>query len=249
MIARLIIILTIFSTSIFAQVDCEKYPDKYIPTDLDDALNYLDCKWSKSDKDTFRLKPENDATVELHFGTGMGIRNSWGLWKGDSGIAKYFRDLGINHPDDMSSIILTSFHRFLNGSDIRIEEQVDYYKSYWEKSKIAEINRMKNEFQKYHVNDTVDFNYPSNFVSKAQEDKWMNDLCFAKGIIIAKDTSELTLQIRLIESCDDKGIILSKGDTYTQEGEKWVLKEKDKVDIMKVGEIRWINYDLWEPTD
>ena len=108
---------------------------------------------------------------------------------------------------------------------------------------------MKNEFQEYHVNDTVDFNYPSNFVSKAQEDKWMNDLCFAKGIIIAKDTSELTLQIRLIESCDDKGIILSKGDTYIQEGEKWILKEKDKVDIMKVGEIRWINYDLWEPTE
>ena len=72
---------------------------------------------------------------------------------------------------------------------------------------------MKNEFQEYHVNDTVNFEYPSDFISKAQEDKWMDDLCIAKGIVLAKDTSELTLQVRLIGSCDDKGIILSKGDT------------------------------------
>ena len=54
MTAKLIIILTIFSNSILAQVDCEKYPDKYLPTDLDDALNYLDCKWSDSDKEGFK---------------------------------------------------------------------------------------------------------------------------------------------------------------------------------------------------
>ncbi|WP_394353217.1 DUF6794 domain-containing protein [Flammeovirga aprica] len=90
MTAKLIIILTIFSMSIFAQVDCEKYSDKYNPIDLNDALNYLDCIWSKSDKDSFKSKPEDDAVTEMHFGTGMGIRNSWGLWKGDSDIFKIF---------------------------------------------------------------------------------------------------------------------------------------------------------------
>jgi hypothetical protein len=246
MTTRLILILTLVSTSIFAQFDCEKYQDNYIPIDLNDALNYLDCKWSKSDKDTFRIKIENDAVTELHFGTGMGIRNSWGLWKGDSGIGKYFRDLGINHPDDMSSIILTSFHRYLNDSDIKLEEQIEFYKSYWEKSKIAEVKRMKSEFKEYNANDTVNFTYPSEFVSKRQENKWMDDFCIAKGIVLAKDTSELTLKIILIESCDKRGIIISKKDIYVKEGDKWILKVKDKIEIMKVGEIRWTNYDIWE---
>ena len=66
--AKLILLLTLISTSIFAQVDCEKYPDKYVPIDLDDALNYLDCKWSESDKDGFKNKPENEAVTELHLG-------------------------------------------------------------------------------------------------------------------------------------------------------------------------------------
>jgi hypothetical protein len=246
MTAKLIIILTIFSTSIFAQVDCEKYPEKYIPTDLVDALNYLDCKWSKSDKDTFRLKSENVATAELHFGTGMGIRNSWGLWKGDSGISKYFRDLGINHPDDMSGIILTSFHRHLNDTDIKLDEQLKFYTDYWEKSKQAEINRKRNEFNEFSVNDSVDFLYNYDYVSKEQEDKDMDDICIAKGFVIAKDTVDLRLQVRLLESCDEKGIIISKSDTYIQEGTEWILIEKDKIEIMKIGEIKWTNYDIWE---
>jgi len=246
MTAKLIIILTIFSNSILAQVDCEKYPDKYIPTDLDDALNYLDCKWSDSDKEGFKNKPEADAVVELHFGTGMGIRNSWGLWKGDSGISKYFRDLGINHPDDMSDIILTSFHRHLNGSDIKLDEQVKFYTDYWEKSNQAELKRKRDDFNEFNVNDSVDFLYNYDYVSKEQEDKDMDDICIARGLVIAKDTVDLRLQVRLLESCDEKGIIISKSDIYIQEGTEWILKEKDKIEIMKIGETKWTNYDIWE---
>ncbi|BDD00507.1 DUF6794 domain-containing protein [Persicobacter psychrovividus] len=244
--AKLIIILTIFSTSIFAQVDCRKYPDKYIPTDLDDALNYLDCKWSDSDKEEFKSKPENDAVVELHFGTGMGIRNSWGLWKGDSGISKYFRDLGINHPDDMSSIILTSFHRYLNKQDVKIDEQVKYYIAYWKKTKQAEFERKRNDFNEFSINDTVDFLYNFDFISKEQEDKYMDDSCFARGIVLKKDTVDLKLQIQLFESCDEDGIILSISDEYIKKETEWVLKEKDKKEIMRKGEIKWTNYDNWE---
>jgi hypothetical protein len=246
MTAKLIIILTIFSNSILAQVDCEKYSDKYIPTDLDDALNYLDCKWSDSDKEGFKNKPEDDAVVELHFGTGMGIRNSWGLWKGDSGISKYFRDLGINHPDDMSGIILTSFHRHLNGSDIKLDEQVKFYTDYWEKSNQAELKRKREDFNEFNVNDSVDFLYNYDYVSKEQEDKDMDDICIARGLVIAKDTVDLRLQVRLLESCDEKGIIISKSDIYIQEGTEWILKEKDKIEIMKIGETKWTNYDIWE---
>lgn len=249
MTTKLILIFLLISTSICAQIDCGKYPDKYVPTDLEDALNYLDCKWSKSDKDGFKNKPENDAVIELHFGTGMGIRNSWGLWKGDSGIAKYFRNLGINHPDDMSGIILTSFHRYLNKIDIKLDEQIKYYKDYWEKSKQAEIERKRNEFNEFSINDTVDFQYNFEYVSKKQENKEFDDSCIAKGLVVGKDTVDLKVQVRLLESCDEKGIIISKGDIYIQEGTEWILKEKDKIEIMKIGETKWTNYDIWETTE
>jgi hypothetical protein len=176
----------------------------------------------------------------------MGIRNSWGLWRGDSGIAKYLRNLGLNHPDDMSSIILTSFHRYLNRIDIKLDEQIKYYKDYWEKSKQAEIERKRNEFKEFSINDTIDFSYNHNYASKEQEDKYMDDSCIAKGLVIALDTVALRLQIRLLESCDNKGILISKSDIYIQEGTEWILKEKDKIEIMKIGEIKWTNYDIWE---
>ena len=246
MTTKLILILTLISTSIFAQIDCGKYPEKYVPVDLDDALNYLDCRWSESDKDGFKNKPENDAVSDLHMGTGMGIRNSWGLWKGDSKIAKYFRDLGVNHPDDISSIILTSFHRYLNKNNINLEEQIKSCKDYWEKSKQAAIDSKRNEFNEFAINDTVEFQYNYDYVSIEQEDKEMDDSCIAKGVVIAKDTVDLRLQIRLLESCDEKGIIISKNDIYIQEGTVWILKEKDKIEIMKTGEIKWTNYDIWE---
>ena len=84
-------------------------------------------------------------------------------------------------------------------------------------------------------------------ISIEQEDKEMDDyLDISKGVVIAKDTVDLRLQIRLLESCDEKGIIISKKDIYIQEGTEWILKEKDKIEIMKTGEIKWTNYDIWE---
>ncbi|NME72089.1 DUF6794 domain-containing protein [Flammeovirga aprica] len=163
--------------------------------------------------------------------------------------SKYFRDLGINHPDDMSSIILTSFHRYLNDIDIKLDEQVKLYKDYWEKSNQAEINRKRKEFNEFSVNDSVNFLYNYDYVSKEQEDKDMDDVCIAKGFVISKDSVDLRLQVRLLESCDEKGIIISKSNIYIQEGSEWIIKEKDKIEIMKVGETKWTNYDIWETID
>ena len=124
----LVVFLTI-SILTRAQNNCGKYINKYIPIDLNDAISFFECKWPKEDLDSFKNKEENTATAELHFGTGMSIRNSWKLWAGTSGISKYFRDLGIHHPDDMSSIILTSLHRKLNEKPIGLKEQIIYYLS------------------------------------------------------------------------------------------------------------------------
>ena len=70
--------------------------------------------------------------IQYHMGLGMWIRNNWGLWKGLR-LAKWFNTQGIEVPDDMSGIILTSFWRHLHGKPIQLDEQVKVYRDYWKK--------------------------------------------------------------------------------------------------------------------
>jgi hypothetical protein len=66
----------------------------------------------------------------MHIGLGLRIRNEWGLWSG-SRLAVCFRNLGINHPDDMSGIVLESYVRHVKHEPIKLGKQVAYYKNYW----------------------------------------------------------------------------------------------------------------------
>jgi len=47
-----------------------------------------------------------------------------GLWT-KSDLRKFFEEKGIFHPDDMSGIILTSYHRRLNGKHIALSDQIN----------------------------------------------------------------------------------------------------------------------------
>ena len=106
----------------------------YIPIDLNDCFKQLDGFWIDSIKTEVRNMTEDEFTSNAHFGIGLWMRNNWGLW-GGSRLSKYFNTLGIFHPDDMSGTILTSYHRHLLGQDIKLEEQIEFYKNYWEKDK------------------------------------------------------------------------------------------------------------------
>lgn len=152
------IILLCAISIVFSQDNCKDYNESYIPKNLNDAIEYLNCKWSESDKAEFKNKEESDAVGALHFGTGKGIRNNWELWKGKNQISKFFKSRGIFHPDDMSAIILTSFHRKLNEKPIDLEIQINDSKSYW--NKIDKENQIKeksieNEFTSFMVGDSV----------------------------------------------------------------------------------------------
>ena len=97
----------------------------YIPTDLEDCFTALDALLSPEDIQTMKTGSEDDM-IQYHFGLGMWIRNNWGLW-GGSRLAKWFNNIGINHPDDMSGIILHSYWRYLNSRPIELDEQVSDY--------------------------------------------------------------------------------------------------------------------------
>jgi hypothetical protein len=111
----------------------------YIPTDLEDC--FLELKKMLPEKTVTEMKsgPEKDM-IKYHFGLGTWMRNNWGLWAG-SRLRDYLHKLGLRHPDDMSSVILKSFWRHLNGKPLKIDEQVKYYQEYWDKMKKKQKKR------------------------------------------------------------------------------------------------------------
>lgn len=157
-------ILTIFliaiSTISFSQENCKEYKENYIPKNLKGAIKYLDCTWSESDKILYKNKKERKAVTDLHFGTGMHIRNGWNLWKGRNRISIFFRFRGISHPDDMSGIILTSFHRHLNNKPIKLKEQIKSYEKYW--NALKNVDKIaKQNFKKIKNGETIKIPFSS----------------------------------------------------------------------------------------
>ena len=125
---------------------------------------------------------------------GLWMRNNWGLW-GGSRLSNYFNKLGVFHPDDMSGIILTSYYRYSLGKEIKLEEQISHYKSYWEKvSNRKTIERAKaksevveEELKGYKKGVTIDYDYPYGFSSEQEENYCTINNCFATGKVVDID--------------------------------------------------------------
>lgn len=116
----------------------------YIPKNLEESFVQIDSFWHDTTKIKLKILSEDDFTGRLHHGFGTWLRNNWGLWAG-SRLAKYFNEKGIFHPDDMSSIILSSYHRRLNNKPIDLDGQIKYYQAYWEKAKANEFKKVQEE--------------------------------------------------------------------------------------------------------
>lgn len=129
--------------NLFAQNDTIKisvvdtFNGYYIPYSLEDCFSSLNKILPDSIQKELSQISEDEMNSSYHFGLGMWIRNNWGLWAGTR-LSVYFNELGIFHPDDMSAIILTSYHRFLNEIDINLNSQIQYYKDFWEESRRLE---------------------------------------------------------------------------------------------------------------
>lgn len=98
----------------------------YIPIDLEDCFRNLNSMLSDSTKNRIKILSEIEFSREAHLSLGMWLRNNWGLWHG-SRLYIYFNKMGIQHPDNVSGIIIVSYHRYLNGKNIDISSQIKYY--------------------------------------------------------------------------------------------------------------------------
>lgn len=220
----------------------------YIPKNLEDCFVQINSFWNDSTKIKVKNWDEREFVGNAHMGFGMWMRNNWRLW-GGSRLSKHFNELGINHPDDMSGIILVSYHRHLNNTEIKLEEQIKYYQDYWEKSKKAELNRKQEEFSEYKVGDTLEFNYNKGYVSKEQEEKYDDDTCIAKGIIIECNEKDFLIKVKIIEACDKKGIIYYDNDgyrIYDPKTKRWSNPPKRIIKQVKKNKEQWFEYKDWE---
>lgn len=101
------------------------------PRNLKECFEALDIILSSEDKKLIQeFESEKDMTANCHFGLGRWIRNNWELWS-EGQLSRYFKDLGIEHPDDMSGIILTSYWREKHNLPILLDKQIKYYQDYW----------------------------------------------------------------------------------------------------------------------
>ena len=70
------------------------------------------------------LTPEERAL--LHFSLGMGVRNRFGLWQ-DSELTRYFRSMGVGHPDEMSAPFIAGFVEFVRGEPVEMADIIPAY--------------------------------------------------------------------------------------------------------------------------
>ena len=88
----------------------------YIPKDLKDCFIQLDKILSTKDREQIKNLKGRSETIQFHHNLGLWIRNNWGLW-GGSRLQKYLLDKNLNHPDDMSSLILEYYYDWLNNKN------------------------------------------------------------------------------------------------------------------------------------
>ena len=82
-----------------------------IPGTLEECYLALDKELDEETKKD--IMGSVDHLIDYHFGLGMWIRNNW-LYPANNRIAKVLLEMGYDHPDDMSYVILLGYHHYLN---------------------------------------------------------------------------------------------------------------------------------------
>jgi hypothetical protein len=98
-----------------------------VPRTLDEALETLER--GLGDETIARLRiEEEDVAIRLMPTLGRWMQNRWGLATGGP-LARFFEGLGLDRPDDMAAVILTSLWRTLHFRQIRLDEQIAWYRA------------------------------------------------------------------------------------------------------------------------
>jgi len=231
-----LIIFLLINGILFSQEKPKNYSEKYLPESIEDAVNYMNYRWKEEDKETFKNKPEKSAVLELHFGYGMGIRNGW-IRHGNPKLSEYFYKNKVFQIDDMSSIILTAFHRKLNNKKLGLKEIFKPYKTKWcdgKEGRKKYNDSINSVFEKFKVNDTISWKYYTTVIGVTPEETEKYGNCKSKAVILKKRKKDLSFLIKVVSCCNRKEIEVG---VY---GENFGTKT---IEINKTG---WTSYWEWE---
>ena len=113
-----------------------------LPSNLKETVKYIDDLIIPNMNLYLKNYTEHNFVIDSHFGLGMYIRNHFELWQEKSELRKWFHyNYFLDHPDDISSIILRYYYRVKNNNDINISDAVNELYKYW----IKNDNQLKNE--------------------------------------------------------------------------------------------------------
>lgn len=109
---------------------------KDLPTTLEDCIPFLKKEMKINDLNQFINFQREDLSL-LHHTFGRWIRNNWKLWE-KGALVKYFNDLGVTHPDDMSSIVIEYVWCSLRKEPFDLNEKVIKIQNYWKQQDVNE---------------------------------------------------------------------------------------------------------------
>lgn len=105
-----------------------------IPNTLEEAISLLKNNLHPIEKEFIKEASENKILAQAHHSIGRDIRNDWGFWT-DSNLKRELISLGLEHPDDMSGLILQCCIRDIKGEARDIPGIIKYYQDYWARMK------------------------------------------------------------------------------------------------------------------
>ena len=108
----------------------------YIPRSINDAMKQLERKSDAQAVHAFTSAQEDVVAKKLHFGLGRWMVQNWNLEYG-SRLSVKLTELGLKNPDEMSQLLIRSFHRYLNEKPIKAQEIADVLIKEREKKKAA----------------------------------------------------------------------------------------------------------------
>ena len=116
---------------IFALAACAKAQNKApvksessLPLTVEQAVDQIISDMSEEDEKRVKDTPFSDL-IQYHHGWGTGIRNSFGLWRGNTELLKSACGSEDCHPDDASMEIIFGVWNRLNGNPIRFKPSPD----------------------------------------------------------------------------------------------------------------------------
>jgi hypothetical protein len=97
-----------------------------VPANLGDALSLLDAALTKQEKEAWHSMTAAKM-FDLQARIAQTLRNDWSLPDPNTALRIYFRDLGLDDPEEVSLLIIDAYWRKYNKESVPVEDLVREY--------------------------------------------------------------------------------------------------------------------------